>query len=494
MSYLRYSATHLPISDLPSNSVDSTAALKDIRSIPGIAGLRRGVVLSWARRLSLFSSDILAISLAWILASALEQPIQSLLSIESIEVHLILALSVSLSLFSARNLYRPGNARRDYPGIIKAQSLAVVLLLLISYFYDPEHFFSRSQFLGFWASSIVFVSGGRLLIDQLTHMLRLRGSIRYPAMVIADSDYRDRAMGVVRNEQRYHVASIKGAKALDRDRREDTFREIQRLGIAEVFVAWDAIKNRMFLGQRFQALGITLHVVPVEQDEVLRGANLHTLKEHVPCVSFYPAFISGADFWLKRIFDITFALLFLTLLSPVYLVIALAIRIDSPGPIFYKQTRVGLHGNPFKVWKFRSMVQNADQLQAQLEEMNQNKDGVLFKIKSDPRITRVGGFIRRYSLDELPQIFNVLSGEMSLVGPRPLPLRDVEKFKQHYFIRQDVVPGITGLWQVSGRSDIDNFDDVLKLDLHYIQNWSICLDIGILFRTFAAVLKKSGAY
>ena len=450
--------------------------------------------MTWVRRLSLCTSDILAISLAWIVSSVLQQPVQSFLGVKALEIHLILALSVSLCLFSTSNLYRSGHCRRDYPGIIKAQSFAVVLLLLVSYFYNPNQFVSRAQFLGFWGLSIIFVCTGRLVIDQVTHLLRLRGSIRYPAMIIADRDHRGRAVDVVKNEQRYRVASMKIARALDRDRREATFQEMQSLGIAEVFVAWDAIKNRMFLGQRFQALGITLHVIPVAEDEILRGANLHTLNDHVPCVSFYPAFISGFNFWLKRAFDITFALLFLTLLSPVYLIIALAIRIDSPGPIFYKQTRIGLHGNPFNVWKFRSMVQNADQLQDQLEEMNQNKDGVLFKIKEDPRITRVGAFIRRYSLDELPQIFNVLLGEMSLVGPRPLPIRDVEKFKQHYFIRQDVVPGITGLWQVSGRSDIDNFDDVLKLDLHYIQNWSICLDIGILFRTFAAVLKKSGAY
>ena len=494
MSYLRYFAAHPVLSVETAGPIGATVQTRDIRSIPGIAGLRRGVFLSWVRRLVLFGSDVCCISLAWILAKALANPAQPLWSSDNIEIHLVLALSLCISLFSARNLYRPGDARRDYPGIIKAQSLSVLLLLLIGYFYTPDQFISRMQFSGFWGFGILFVCGGRLVVDQLTHMLRLRGSICYPAMVIADSDFRAQAVGVVKNEQRYHVASVRSAKALDRDRREATFEEIERLGIAEVFVAWDAIKNRMFLGQRFQALGITLHVVPVEQEQVLRGANIHKLNGEMPCVSFYPAVISGIDFWLKRIFDMTFAMLFMMLLSPVYLIIALAIRLDSPGPIFYQQTRIGLHGNPFKVWKFRSMVQNADKLQAQLETMNQTKDGVLFKIKADPRITRVGGFIRRYSLDELPQIFNVLLGEMSLVGPRPLPLRDVEKFEEHYFIRQDVLPGITGMWQVSGRSDIDNFDDVLKLDLRYIQNWSICLDISILFRTFEAVLKKSGAY
>lgn len=475
----------------PSVSVKSP---QDIRSKPGIAGLRQGVFLSWARRFTLLASDIVAVSLASALAKFLGTPTQSFWSSEATQVTLIVVLGISLSFLSAGNLYRPGNPRRNYLGVIKALSLSVLVLLLISYFYDPNQFLSRSQFLLLWGFSILFVCGGRFVVDQLTHMLRVRGAIRYPVMVVADDDYRDRAIDIVENEQRYRVASVLDAKALDRTYRGETFALIKQLEIAEVFVAWHAIRNRMFLGQRFQALGIALHVVPIEQEHAFGGANIHTLSDQVPCVSFYPAVISGVDFWIKRSFDIVFALLFIVLASPIYLAIALAIRLDSPGPTFYKQTRIGLHGKPFQVWKFRSMVQNADKLQTKLEQMNQTKDGVLFKIKADPRITRVGSFIRRYSLDELPQIFNVLLGEMSLVGPRPLPLRDVEKFKQHYFIRQDVLPGITGMWQVSGRSDVDNFDDVLKLDLSYIQNWSIWLDISILFRTFAAVLKKSGAY
>lgn len=477
-----------------SSSSEQAAPSQDIRSIPGVACLRRGVFLSWMRRLFLLTADVLAISFAWLLAKFLDTPTAPFFGPNVTDFTLIPVLAIALSLFSAGNLYRSGNSRRNYLGVFKAISLAVLVLLLIGYFYNPDQFISRPQFLMLWSFSILFVGLTRFAIDQLTHLLRLRGAIRYPALIIADVAHRDRALELVEHEQRYRVTQIVDAQALDRANRAATFEQIQQLDIAEVFVSWDAIKNRMFLGQRFQALGITLNVVPVEQEGAFGGANIHMLSNHTPCVSFYPAVIAGADFWLKRSFDIVFALLAVTLMSPIYLLIAAAIRVDSAGPTFYKQTRIGLHGQPFKVWKFRSMVPNADKQQAKLEELNQTKDGVLFKIKSDPRITRVGSFIRRYSLDELPQIFNVLLGEMSLVGPRPLPVRDVEKFKEHYFIRQDVLPGITGLWQVSGRSDIDNFDDVLKLDLYYIQNWSIWLDISILLRTFAAVLKKSGAY
>ena len=467
---------------------------QDIRSIPAIAGLRHGVTFSWLRRVSLLTTDIGLISLAWVLARSVGLMTQPFLGPQAFEITLIPVLCISISIFVARKLYRAGSPRRDYPGLIKAQSLSVLLLLLLSYFYSPAQFVSRSQFLLYWVLSIVFVCWGRLGLDMLLRYLRSHGSLRHPAMVIASPNHREQVVEIVKNEGCYHLAGMLEAKSLDRDIRESTFEHLQRLGITEVFVSWDAIRNRMFLGQRFQSLGLTLRVIPDRQSRTFSDAKLHMLNDETPCITFLPPVIAGLSFWVKRLFDVSFALLFVILASPIYLAIAISIYLDSPGPIFYKQTRIGLHGQPFKVWKFRSMVTDAEKQQAQLEALNNTKDGVLFKVKDDPRITRVGHFIRQYSLDELPQIFNVLCGEMSLVGPRPLPLRDVEKFKQHYFIRQDVLPGITGMWQVSGRSDIDNFDDVLKLDLYYIQHWSIWLDLQILFKTFSAVLQKSGAY
>jgi lipopolysaccharide/colanic/teichoic acid biosynthesis glycosyltransferase len=155
---------------------------------------------------------------------------------------------------------------------------------------------------------------------------------------------------------------------------------------------------------------------------------------------------------------------------------------------------MGLKGRHFKVWKFRTMVINADQLLKDLEGKNETKDGVLFKIKDDPRITRVGKFLRRYSLDELPQLINVVRGNMSLVGPRPLPLRDIEYFKSYHFSRQNVLPGITGLWQVSGRSNILDFENAFRLDMTYINNWSLAMDFQILLKTIKVVFARDGAY
>jgi exopolysaccharide biosynthesis polyprenyl glycosylphosphotransferase len=215
---------------------------------------------------------------------------------------------------------------------------------------------------------------------------------------------------------------------------------------------------------------------------------------NVPAPTITAPLIVGSDYWVKRYFDFCCGAVLFVVLFPVYAALAILIKLDSRGPIFFRQTRIGLHGRKFKVWKFRTMVINADQLQAELESKNEMKDGVLFKMKDDPRITKLGTFLRRYSLDELPQLFNILLGEMSFVGPRPLPVRDVERFEERHFIRQEVLPGITGLWQVSGRSNIESFEEAVNLDISYIANWSLWLDLKILMRTVGVVLQKNGAY
>ena len=440
------------------------------------------------------SSDTLLTVASYISSSYLGTRSSFLNEPEVAQSTLIEVSAVIISIFSAHSLYEAGEKRRDYWNLVKAISLSIALLLLIGHLHGLEQrFFFKHLFL-FWLLSTPSVCIGRLLIDWVTELLRMRGWLCYPVVIIADDSCIEQATRIVNEEKRYKVEAVLTPSALDLEKRESTFERMRELGIAEAYVSWDAVKNRMFLGSYFKALGVTLNVIPAEQGKMFGGTNLHMLNDYVPCITFYPQVVSGTGFWLKQVFDISFSFLFLALASPLYLAIALAIWLESPGHIFYKQVRIGLHGEPFEMWKFRSMVQDADCLQADLEAMNSTKDGVLFKIKEDPRITRVGKIIRRYSLDELPQLFNVILGEMSLIGPRPLPLRDVGKFEQRHFIRQDVLPGVTGLWQVSGRSDIDNFDDVLKLDLYYIQNWSLLLDARILFKTLGAVFKKAGAY
>ncbi|MBW4697959.1 MAG: sugar transferase [Aphanocapsa lilacina HA4352-LM1] len=199
----------------------------------------------------------------------------------------------------------------------------------------------------------------------------------------------------------------------------------------------------------------------------------------------------------KRALDYGGAGLGVLLLVPVLLLIALLIRLDSPGPVFFRQERKGLGGRLFRVWKFRSMEVNAEARLKDLEALNESEGGVLFKLKCDPRVTRTGRILRSTSLDELPQLLNVLQGHMSLVGPRPLQLRDCERaleYDREAFERRSMVlPGITGPWQVAGRSAL-SFEQMLKLDGDYIEHWSFALDLSILLRTLLVVLKRSGAY
>ncbi|MDP9200794.1 MAG: exopolysaccharide biosynthesis polyprenyl glycosylphosphotransferase [Gemmatimonadota bacterium] len=196
----------------------------------------------------------------------------------------------------------------------------------------------------------------------------------------------------------------------------------------------------------------------------------------------------------KRIVDVVVSGILLLLLSPLLVAIAIAIRLDSPGSPFFFQERAGLGGRRFRMFKFRTMREGADAEKQDLAHLNQTGDTRLFKIRDDPRTTQLGRMLRRWSLDELPQLLNVLIGEMSLIGPRPFFESDFEAYEDHHFRRLDAKPGITGLWQVSGRSELVDFEDVIFLDRQYIEQWSFWLDISILFRTVPAVLRRTGAF
>ena len=226
-----------------------------------------------------------------------------------------------------------------------------------------------------------------------------------------------------------------------------------------------------------------LHVARSYVDE-LQGVPVVTIQSGPP------------DSWqlaAKRLLDIVVSTGLLLALTPLLAAVILLIRLDSPGSIFFAQERVGFNKRRFRILKFRTMVDGSDQQQQMLEELNE-AEGPVFKIKNDPRVTRVGRFLRRFSIDELPQLFNVLKGEMSLVGPRPLPIRDVKRIDVQWHKRRfSIKPGITCLWQVNGRSNI-GFDEWVRLDLDYIDRWSLGLDMKILMKTIPVVFRGSGAY
>ena len=210
------------------------------------------------------------------------------------------------------------------------------------------------------------------------------------------------------------------------------------------------------------------------------------------CVTYTRFQSSYKRLLIKRAFDILGGLIGVVLTGILTVFIAPAIKLDSPGPIFFAQTRIGKNGRRFKIYKFRSMYQDAEARKKELEKENEVK-GLMFKMENDPRITKVGAFLRSTSLDEFPQFLNVLKGDMSLVGTRPPTVDEFEHYDEHYRRRLSMTPGLTGMWQVSGRSDISDFDEVVRLDLKYIDNWSLTLDFKILLQTFIVVLGHRGA-
>ena len=237
--------------------------------------------------------------------------------------------------------------------------------------------------------------------------------------------------------------------------------------------------------------GVKVRLAP-KTTELLVQRGEYVPGQGAPLFELRPPVLAGTDWVVKRAFDLVVSLIVLGVGLPLWLLIAAAIKLDSPGPVLFRDHRIGVGQRPFGMLKFRTMVKGAAEQQERLEEQNE-APGALFKIREDPRVTRVGRLLRKLSLDELPQILNVLGGEMSLVGPRPLPLRDYDRLEGWHRKRYLVLPGITGLWQISGRSNL-TFDDLVRLDFYYIENWSIWLDISILFKTPFAVFSGRGAY
>ena len=241
--------------------------------------------------------------------------------------------------------------------------------------------------------------------------------------------------------------------------------------------------------EKARAAGVDLRVVPDMYDGLAWNSPIEYIGQF-PTIPLHRGHVPEMALFLKRALDIVFSALVLIALSPLMLAMAIAIKLDSPGPVLYSSERMGKKGRVFRCMKFRTMVRDADLKRADIMHMNE-RDGVLFKISNDPRITKLGRFLRKYSLDELPQFLNVLRGDMSVVGPRPPIASEVREYKLSHLRRLDVMPGITGLWQVQGRQD-PSFDSYISLDVAYIESWSLWLDVKIILRTIAVVFEGTG--
>ena len=382
--------------------------------------------------------------------------------------------------------------------------------LVVSYCYNPQVDAPRSLFFPAWLGSMVVIMAVRLGLSLLFSQLALRLAnarsgfwgwlqtgfgLDIPVFLVAPLAESEQLAAVITRRTTYQVLKIIDVQYIEPT---EIITQLRQSGVKEVIAA--GLPESELASQLYWQLknaGISLRLIPSSL-MLLHRRGTPEIFAGMPMIRITPSLFDSWEYLIKRGMDFIGALLGVILLAPLFLVIAIAIKTTSKGSVFYTQERVGLHGQVFKMWKFRTMYMNAEQHQGELERLNQNPNGAtdakLFKIKHDPRIIPIGHFLRRTSLDELPQLFNVLLGQMTLVGPRPLPLRDVNLFAPWHHSRHVVIPGLTGLWQISGRSDLDSIDDVARLDLFYIDNWSLNLDLTVLLETVRIVLFSKGAY
>jgi exopolysaccharide biosynthesis polyprenyl glycosylphosphotransferase len=410
------------------------------------------------------------------------------------------AYLVTALLFARSGLYA---ARAERPGLPKIVTslFQVTVLALIFALVSGERYSSFYIFYGTLTFALVYVGVLRWFYELTTGALLRAAGYRRRAVLVGSGKHIEDVAHAIGGEVHAPVEMVgfisltprpdNGLRSLGQIEDLGTVLDVHR--VQEVIIADpDFPEDRAVeLVDQCHQRGVTVRIAPstmeilVHRAEFVPGAS-------VPLFELRPPVFDGFDYVAKRSFDFIGTVVLLLLLSPLLLVIAVAVFVSSRGPVFYRSIRPGIGGEPFACFKFRTMRSDADQEQADLESLNE-ASGPLFKIREDPRMTRVGGWLRRYSLDELPQLFNVLTGQMSLVGPRPLPQRDFEQLEEWHKKRYLVLPGITGLWQVSGRSELD-FDDLVRLDFLYLERWSVGLDLAILLKTVPAVLSRRGAF
>ena len=349
--------------------------------------------------------------------------------------------------------------------------------------------------------SAVFIGLLRASYNVVTEDLLRAAGVRRRAILVGDPDrvgHLRRVLGEGRSGIKYQFLGAVGP-ATDAmpipylGRLSELSRVVAEHDVDELIVAeadFDDIEL-LELVDLAHRRGVRVRLAPTTTELLTQRAD-YIAGQGVPLFELRPPAFVGTDWFVKRTFDLVVSILIVAIGLPLWIAIAAAIKLTSQGPILYRDRRIGLNEGEFEMLKFRTMGHDAAALQPALEAENEAR-GALFKLRDDPRVTRVGSFLRRLSLDEVPQVLNVLRGEMSLVGPRPLPIRDYRLLEDWHRKRYRVLPGMTGLWQIAGRSDLE-FDDLVRLDFYYLENWSIWLDISILLRTLPAVAAGKGAY
>ena len=439
----------------------------------------------------------LAIWTALALKAAIQDPDTLAHAYGTAKEYAPLAALVMVLLFARSGLYRDRAQRPGFAKIIAAL-FEVVLVVLIYAEIEGHQFNSYYIFYGSLVFALFYVSAARWMFERVSGVVLRAAGYRRRAVLVGSATNIAAVSDALRDSKAiepYGFVSRSPIKAsnglLDFQSLEQLERHFDAVDEVLITDADFPQDQAVELVDRCHRHGVRVRVAPSTM-EILMDRVEFVPGQALPLFELKPPVFEGVDFAIKRIFDLLGATLLLIVLSPLLLLVSLLIKTTSRGPVLYRSVRPGIGGNPFDCVKFRTMVEGADDLQDELEPSNE-VGGAIFKMRTDPRVTPVGRFLRRWSLDELPQLLNVLRGEMSLVGPRPLPQRDYARLEDWHRKRYLVLPGMTGLWQVSGRSELD-FDELVRLDFLYLEHWSVFLDLSILLKTVPAVIRAKGAW
>ena len=404
-------------------------------------------------------------------------------------------LAAWISVFAILRLYDRAPIRRN-PGALLGAALSWAGLVVLGAAIYPEAGLGLGEILLSALLALLCAGAFRLLFEQGIGRIYRRGIGQTPIVAVGREEDRTRVRRMMnRAPGAYSLAGEVdlGAEGsgVDLAALRETLDRTGARGV--ILVGAERLPDEEFLEllRSVRLRGVPLRVVPGAL-ALMRSRTVVSQSMGLPLLEVRYPQLDNTQRALKRALDVVISLGGLVLLSPLFLAVAVAIRLDSPGPVLFRQKRVGADEKVFICYMFRSMYEDAERRQAEFERLNE-AEGPVFKIREDPRVTQVGRLLRRWSIDELPQLANVLKGEMSLVGPRPLPVRDFLLMEETHKRRLGAVPGMTGYWQISGRSKL-SFDEMVRLDLHYIENWSLSFDLKIILRTLGAVLRREGAY
>lgn len=417
---------------------------------------------------------------------------------------ILLIFSILFYLEKRDSRLRYTSFRNELARVVKITLWGEILLLMLLYSFRAQ-VVSRSFVWVFGFTVFVLLLIEKYFLLQAIEYIREKGHNRRSVLIVGDGENSKRLVETIKNCSDWGLdvvgfldgngheigSDLHGSKVLGK--LEDLPSVLHNHFIEEVIFALplgklEAAKDLLYL---CEIEGVQTRIISNFFSGLVSHAEVETV-HGLPIITYSTTQRNVGELFIKRMIDIALSGVGLVLLSPLFLIISILVKLTSPGPIFYRWQVVGLNKRKFTSYKFRTMVINADELKEKLMAKNE-MNGVVFKIKNDPRITKIGSFLRKFSLDELPQLFSVLKGDMSLVGPRPPLVTEIPKFKNWQRRKLSVKPGITCLWQCNGRNHIKNFDDWVLLDLQYIDQWSLWLDLKILFKTIPAVLSSRGA-